>query len=117
MSRFKIRAVCVKCTTLPLACLGCTCLYSKSFKITVGKKTYNEQFSSSHSAFYTSEKRFAIFIKFKNCRLQGLSIWKSLKFVVWERVKDFTTCNSSPITNRQVCANHNSVMLKGLVVR
>ena len=51
----------------------------------------------------------------KNCRLQAFSIWTSLKLVFWERVKDYTTCNSSRITNRQVCANHNSVMLKGFL--
>ena len=72
-------------------------------------------FSFSHSAFYPLGELFAIFIKLKNCRLQALSIWKSLKFVVWERVKDYTTCNSSRITNRQVCANHNSVMVKGFL--
>ena len=48
----------------------------------------------------------------KHCRLQAHSIWKSLKFVVWERDKDYTTCNSSHITNRQVFANHNSIFLK-----
>ena len=70
-------------------------------------------FSFSHSVYYPLGELSAIFIKSKNCRLQALSIWKSLQFVVWERVKDYTTCNSSCITNRQVCANHNSVMLKG----
>ena len=68
----------------------------------------------SHSASYPLRELFAIFIKLKNF-LQALSILKSLKFVVWERVKDYTTCNSSRITNRQVCANHNSVMLKGFL--
>ena len=72
-------------------------------------------FSSSHSAFYPLGELSAIFIKVKNCRLQTLSIWKSLKFVVWERVKDYTTCNLSCITNRRVCANHNSIMLKGFL--
>ena len=72
-------------------------------------------FSSSHSAFYPLGELSATFIKLKNCRLQALPIWKSLKFVVWEKVKDYTTCNSSYITNRQVCANPNSVMLKGFL--
>ena len=30
---------------------------------------------------------FCRFHQNKNCRLQTLSVWKSLKFVVWERVK------------------------------
>ena len=50
----------------------------------------------------------AIFITLKNPRLQVLSIWKSKQFVVWEKVKDYTTSNSLRITNRQVCANHNA---------
>ena len=41
----------------------------------------------SHSVFYPFEELSAIFIKFVNCRLQALSVWKSLKLVVWERVK------------------------------
>ena len=32
-----------------------------------------------------------IFINFKNYRLQTCSVWKNLKFVVWERVKRFPT--------------------------
>ena len=72
-------------------------------------------FSFSHSAFYPLGELLVSFTKLKNCRLQALSIWESLKFVVWEKVKDYTTCDSSRITNRQICANHNSVMLKGFL--
>ena len=73
-------------------------------------------FSLSHnSTFYFVEELSSIFIRLNNCRVQALSIWKSLKSVVWERVKDYTICNSSRITNRQVCADHNSVMLKGFL--
>ena len=72
-------------------------------------------FSFCHSAFYPLGELSAFFIKWKYCRLQALSVWKSLKFVIWERVKDYTACNSSHITNKQVCANHNSVMLKGFL--
>ena len=55
-------------------------------------------------------------LRYKKC-LQALSIWKSLKFVVWERVKDYTRIiqQASCITNRQACTNHNSVMLNGLL--
>ena len=35
-------------------------------------------FSFSHSVFYPFEE-------LSNCRLQTLSVWPSLKFVVWER--------------------------------
>ena len=72
-------------------------------------------FSISHCAFYPLGELSVIYVKLKKLRLQTLSVWKSLKFVVWERVKDYTTCNSSSIINRQVCANHNSVMLKGFL--
>ena len=37
-------------------------------------------FSFSHSVFYLFRKLSAIFIKLKNCRLQTLPVWKSLKF-------------------------------------
>ena len=44
-------------------------------------------FSFSHSVFYPFGELCAIFIKFKMvvCKL---SVWKSLKFVVWEKVLD-----------------------------
>ena len=45
------------------------------------KLLVTSNFSFSHSVFYPFEEHSAIFIKFKI-----FSIWKSLKFVVWERV-------------------------------
>ena len=44
------------------------------------KLLVTSNFSISHSVFLP-------FHQVKNCRLQTLSVWKSLKFVVWERVK------------------------------
>ena len=43
--------------------------------------------SISHIVFYPFGELSVIFIKFQNCRLQTLSEWKSLKFVIWERIK------------------------------
>ena len=43
-------------------------------------------FSFSHSIFYPFWTTFFPFHQIQNCRLQTLSVWKSLKFVVWERV-------------------------------
>ena len=43
-------------------------------------------FSFSHSVFYTVLENFLQFHQIWNCCLQSLSLWKSLKFVVWERV-------------------------------
>ena len=34
-----------------------------------------------------SKELSSVFIKFQNCRLQTLSVWKGLKFVVWEQVR------------------------------
>ena len=41
------------------------------------------KFSFSHSVFYQFGELSAVFMKFENCRMQSLSVWKSLKFVVW----------------------------------
>ena len=46
-------------------------------------------FSFSYSVFYPFGELCPIFISFAPfsfCRLQTISVWKSLKFVVWERV-------------------------------
>ena len=51
------------------------------------KLLVTSNFSFSHSVFYSFGELCVIFIKFKNCRLQTLSFWESLKFVIWERVK------------------------------
>ena len=42
--------------------------------------------SFSHSAFYPFGELFAIFKKFEIV-VCTLSVWKSLEFVVWEKVK------------------------------
>ena len=44
-------------------------------------------FSFSRSVFLPVWRTFCHFHQTSNCRLQPLLIWKSLKFVVWERVK------------------------------
>ena len=49
------------------------------------KLLVTSNFSFSPCVFYSFEELSAIFIKL--CHLQTLSIRKSLKFVVWERVK------------------------------
>ena len=38
---------------------------------------------------------FNHFHQIRNCRLQTLSIWKSLRFVVWERIKVALTPNTT----------------------
>ena len=44
-------------------------------------------FSFSHSTFYRFGELKTIFVKLKIVGLQTLSVWKSLKSAVWERVK------------------------------
>ena len=43
-------------------------------------------FSFSHDVLYPFYELSAILIKLQNCCLQSLSVLKSLKFVIWERV-------------------------------
>ena len=54
------------------------------------KLLVKSNFSFSHRVFYSFLELSAIFTKFENCLLQILTVWKSLKSVVWERVKALT---------------------------
>ena len=62
-----------------VSCLSKTLWEKEKFLVT-------SNFSFSHSVFYPLGELSAIFIKFKIVACK-LSIWKNLKFVVWERVK------------------------------
>ena len=55
------------------------------------KLLVTSNFSFSHNVFYPSGELSAIFIKYKNCHLQTLSVWKRLKFVILERVNPHNT--------------------------
>ena len=66
-------------------------LCSSSLLKTLWKKEkllVTSNFSFSHSVFYPFGWTFCHFHPIWYCRLQTLSVWKSLKFVVWERVKE-----------------------------
>ena len=65
-----------------------TFLQCRSFENTVGKGeiALNEQFLLFPSVFYPVWRTSYYFHQIKNCRLQTFSVWKSPKFVVWERV-------------------------------
>ena len=52
-----------------------------------GEIARNEQFLLFPHCFYPFGELSAIFIKIQNCRLQTILVGKSLKFVVWGRVK------------------------------
>ena len=51
------------------------------------KLLVTSNFSFCHSVFYPFGKLAAIFIKAEIVVCKSLSVWKSLKFVIWERVK------------------------------
>ena len=52
-----------------------------------GEIAHNEQFLLFPQCFLPCKRNFCHFRQIQNCRLQPLSVWKSLKFVVWEGVK------------------------------
>ena len=51
-----------------------------------GEIARNEQFLLFPQCFLSVWRTFCHFYQIQNCRLQTLSVWKSLKFVVWEKV-------------------------------
>ena len=65
------------------------CLQYKSFENTEGKGEIacNEQFLLFPQCFLPIWRTFCHFHQIWNCHLQSLWVWKSLKFIVWERVK------------------------------
>ena len=68
---------------------GCYVFAVQVFRKHHGKKRkllIMSNFSFSHSVFCPSGELSAIFIKSETC-VQTLSVWKSLKFIIWERVK------------------------------
>ena len=60
----------------------------KSFENTAGKGEIarDEQFLLLPQCFLPVLRYFCHFHQIQNCRVQTLSVWKSTKFVVWERV-------------------------------
>ena len=76
--------------TLSQQALVFTCLQYRSLENTVGKGeiAHNEQFLLFPHCFLTFWKTFIHVYQISNCRLQTLSVWESLKFVVWERVNN-----------------------------
>ena len=68
------------------------CLQCKSFENTAGKGEIarNEQFLLFPQCFLPIWRTICHFHQTWNCRLQTLSVWKSLKSVIWERVNGST---------------------------
>ena len=65
------------------------CLQYKSFGNTVGKEeiAHYEQFLLFPQCFQSFRELSVIFIKFKIVVCNFFLLWKSLNFIVWERVK------------------------------
>ena len=63
------------------------CLHTSLLE-TVGKREIacNKQFLLFPQCLLPAQKTFCHFYKIWNCHGQNLSVWKRLKFVVWERV-------------------------------
>ena len=74
-------------------CVCCTSLLKTLWE--KKKLLLTSNFSFSHSVFFSFGELSVIFHQNQNCCLQTLSVWKSLKFDVWERVKFLCTNNSN----------------------
>ena len=74
--------------TFPKQALVFTCLQYKYFENTVGRGEIAryEQFLLFPQRFLLVWRTFCYFNQALNCCLRTLSVWKSLEFVVWERL-------------------------------
>ena len=84
----------------PKQALVYICLLYKSFENTVGKGeiAHNEQFVLFRQCFLSICRTLHHFQQIQNCCLQTLSVWRILKFVVWERVNRIKTRGIEPLT-------------------
>ena len=64
-------------------------------------------FSFSRSVFYMFLRTFCHLYQIWNCRLLTLSIWKSLKFVVWEWINSAPTVGISDSSNWKAWQFHH----------
>ena len=96
-------------------------LRNKTFENNVGKGEIarNEQFLLFPQCFSTLLDNFLPFSSNLNCGLQTFSVWKSLKFVVWERVKGmylhvsvFYICISKYLEIQMVAAGYITLILQ-----
>ena len=75
------------------------------------KLLITSNFSFSHSVFYPlypSGELSAIYNQIQSSRLQTVSVWKSLKIVVWERVKVSVT-KFNKFTGNHPCSPPSSI--------
>ena len=67
--------------------------FSHSVFYPFGWLSCNEQFLFFPQCFLSFWMTLCYFCQIWNCRLQTVSVWKSLKFVVWERINIMIPCN------------------------
>ena len=65
-------------------CVCCICLLKTLGK---GETAHFKQFLLFRHCFLYFWRTFSHFYQTSNCHLQTLTVWKSLKFVIWERLK------------------------------
>ena len=67
-------------------------IVNKPFENTVGKGeiAHDEQFLLYPQCFLSIWITFCHFRQIRNCRLQTVSVWKGLKFVIWQWVNLLT---------------------------
>ena len=100
---YKSCAVKSQCHPFPVF----TCLQYKTLENTMekGEIAFNEQILLFPKRFLPIRRSFCHFYQIWNCRLQTLLVWKSLKFVVWERVnkeRKFGLVQIQSIFRRQI---------------
>ena len=78
---------------------------SRSLLKTLGKGeiAHNEQFLLFPQCFQPLWRTFLLIHQLKNCHVQTLLVWKTLKFVIWERVKCIVFSLFSSRSRRWVC--------------
>ena len=90
------------------------CLPYKSIENTLekGEIARNEQFLFVPQCFLPVWRILCYFYWIWNCSLQTLLVWKSLKFVVWERVNSTTQQNFILVQIQGICRKLNKCDLK-----
>ena len=85
---------------IPLTLFQTSPVFLRVFSISLLKTLWEKEkllvtsnFSFFPQCFLPRWKIFYHFHPIQNCHLQTLSVWESLKFVVWERVKPIETCS------------------------
>ena len=81
----------------------------KSFENTVvkGEISCNKQFLLFPQCFLSFWRSFCHFHQIQNCCVQTLSVWKSLKCVLWERVNSLPNDSFRLVQNESTCREQN----------